>query len=179
MNKSVIKMGLKPLVSNKTKILILGTAPGEVSLKENKYYQSDELIWKIFSKVLGKEITRKYQKRELQETQIGLWDVAKKFKRNGSSDKKLQIIDFNNFKRLFQKYPAINFVVFGNKKARKVFHQKNGKLLENRGIKECLLPSTSGVNTHLNPKKKIDCWVKCLSKFVNQKQCVCLNKPCC
>lgn len=55
----VLKKGLNPLANKNTRILILGSFPGESSLLMNKYYANNEnklwtIIFKYFKKRLDK-----------------------------------------------------------------------------------------------------------------------------
>jgi hypoxanthine-DNA glycosylase len=78
-----------PIVSEKSKVLILGTMPGDRSLKLNQYYgHNGNNFWKIIFTICEEPFSPDYEKRKnvLLNNNLALWDVLQACEREGSSD---------------------------------------------------------------------------------------------
>lgn len=154
------------VVSDKTQILILGTAPSEESFKEKEYYQNtNNKFWNILSFILGIQITKENYKEVLPKTEVGLWDTFRSIKGEDSRDKNREFGPINNFEDFFNKYPSIKFVIFnGNGKDKNKikpyneFIKRYKKFLEEKEILTFILTSTSGSNANLNFEEKTKLW---------------------
>jgi hypoxanthine-DNA glycosylase len=68
-----------PIVSDKSKVLILGSMPGEASLKAGQYYAHPRnLFWRIMGELFGIDPSLPYQERaaRLLGAGVALWDSA-------------------------------------------------------------------------------------------------------
>lgn len=155
--KQLIKHSLSPVVGKAPKILILGTAPGDQSLKTNQYYDnSNNHFWSIIEKVLngGNKFSDYLDKVGcLKRNHIALWDVYEHFVRKGSSDKNLKGLSINDFKKFMQDNPTIHLIIFNGKDAADEFR----KLY--LPVPVLVAPSTSSKHprSHL-PKNILDIW---------------------
>lgn len=170
------KEGLEPIISEKTKILILGTAPGNKSDKERKYYQNPtNKMWEILTSALGIKITKDNYEEILLETPIGLWDVYENFKRDKSdADKDTEFIEVNNFDRIFgNKNYFLKYIVFNGSVSFNEFYYRYKDKIKEMGIKVFVLTSTSRRNRigvfENSSEGKIKLWIDLLSLLLTQK----------
>ena len=85
----VWKEGFPPIADKKATILILGTMPGEESLRKQEYYGNPRnTFWKIMATLFEFEHEEIYEERvkRLKINHIALWDVMQACERLGSLD---------------------------------------------------------------------------------------------
>ena len=113
--------GLKPIVNNKSKVIVLGSYPSTISLKERQYYANpNNQFWRLISDIFHADIRNKDYRQKvnfLLSQKIALWDSLKACKRKGSSDYSISKEVPNDLGRLFSKYPAIDTVCFNGRAA--------------------------------------------------------------
>jgi hypoxanthine-DNA glycosylase len=76
-----------PIVSQESKALILGSMPGEASLKAGQYYAHPRnAFWQIMSELFGAGLSLPYEERValLRSAGIALWDTLQACVRPGS-----------------------------------------------------------------------------------------------
>ena len=149
---------LHPLIDNSTIILIMGTMAGEQSIAKQQYYANKgNLFWKILFAIFEEEFSASYEDRKalLTKYNIGLWNVLKSCKREGSSDAKIKEETINDFESLHKQYPNIKYVFFESKAAAKYFQKHT---IPQEGIVYKTLPSTSGLNAGLTTAEKMEEW---------------------
>lgn len=115
--------GLQPLVYKNTRVLILGSFPGRLSLQKKQYYANPANdFWKIMS-LLFPEIPGDYDGRILclKRRKIGLWDVADSCLRPGSSDSAIRECRVNNIRLLLKKHPNIAAIYLNGSTAGRIF----------------------------------------------------------
>lgn len=148
----------KPIIDSESKVLILGSVPGEVSLKEQQYYAHPRnSFWKILFALFEEPYEEDYEKRKafLARHHIALWDVIEQCEREGSLDTAIKAEKANDFDWLFKTYPNIQAVLFNGVKAHEVFRKKVGFKYE--GIAFYKLGSTSPARA-VNFEKKLKEW---------------------
>ena len=104
-----------PIVSQQSKLLILGSMPGEASLKAGQYYAHPRnAFWQIMGELFGAGPSLPYQERVvmLQSIGVALWDSLQACVRPGSLDASIKEEVANDFPALFAKYPNITHVFF-------------------------------------------------------------------
>lgn len=138
---------LPPLVDERTKVIVVGSMPGQQSLEKQQYYgNARNHFWPMIGAVLNVTVPANYEQRLqlLRDQQIGLWDVIAYCERKGSLDATIRNEVPNDFAWLFQKYPQIELVLFNGGKAHDVFKRHVGfTLLGNRDYVK--MPSTSPI----------------------------------
>ena len=120
------KKGLAPVVDEKSRILILGTLPGDKSLRTRQYYaDSSNQFWEILSSIYNEKIDANYYSRLciLSNKRIALWDVLKSAKRVGSLDSAIEEETPNDFSSLFERYPQIEAIGFNGVNAQMLFRK--------------------------------------------------------
>jgi TDG/mug DNA glycosylase family protein len=150
-----------PIVSQKSKVLILGSMPGEASLKTGEYYAHPRnAFWHIMGELFGAGPSLPYQERValLQCAGVALWDSLQACIRPGSVDTSITEEVANDFPAFFEKYPNISDVYFNGSKAETVFrHRVLLPLAEDRLI-FTRLPSSSPALATMTLEAKVHAW---------------------
>ncbi len=86
----MIKRAFAPIVDANTRLLILGSLPGDASLAADQYYAHPRNdFWRLISSVLARDLASlPYSDRleALRAEGVGLWDVIADAQRSGSLD---------------------------------------------------------------------------------------------
>jgi double-stranded uracil-DNA glycosylase len=150
-----------PIVSQQSKLLILGSMPGEASLKARQYYAHPRnAFWHIMGELFGAGPSLPYQERVaiLQSIGVALWDSLQACTRPGSLDASIKEEVANDFPALFAKYPNIIHVFFNGTKAERSFvRYAKPALYEDRHI-FARLPSTSPAHAAMRLESKVLAW---------------------
>ncbi|MCK5129816.1 MAG: DNA-deoxyinosine glycosylase [Clostridiales bacterium] len=136
---------LKPIIDKESKILVLGSMPGEESLRLQQYYafnrnQFWDIIFSTFNR--SQEVLYESKCEFLLSKKIALWDVINTCNREGSLDSDIKNEIINDFHVFFNKHNNIKFIIFNGGKAEKTFKKYIGKSMF-PNIKFFKLPSTS------------------------------------
>jgi len=78
-----------PVGDGRTRLLILGSLPGVISLRRGQYYGNPRnQFWRLAAEILGAEMPAAYEQRlaTLIAAGVGLWDVVGSATRTGSLD---------------------------------------------------------------------------------------------
>ncbi len=164
-----------PIENADAKILILGSMPGEASLKAGQYYAHPRnLFWRIMGELLNTNPDLPYSQRvkALKSARIALWDVLRSCRRKGSLDSNIDhgSLTPNDFGKFFRCHPKITRVFFNGAKAEECFRKYVQPLAVTEGIEYLRLPSTSPANASISLERKLEAWravTKCLAKPVN------------
>lgn len=154
----MLKRSFPPLVNSQTKVLILGSLPGDTSLEKNEYYAHPQnRFWKIFNFLFHTGDTANYTEKInlLLKNNIGLWDVCAEASRPGSMDLAIQHERPNQIIELLKNYPSISQIVFNGQKAHNLYLKHFDKRADI--IYRCL-PSTSPANAKSNLESLIEHW---------------------
>jgi TDG/mug DNA glycosylase family protein len=150
-----------PIASEKSRVLILGSMPGAVSLKAQQYYAHPRnVFWRIMGKLFGAEPVLPYDERlvRLQSAGVALWDSLQACVRPGSLDTSITEEVPNNFLAFFAQYPAITHVFFNGGKSEKDFLRLVLPSLPDRGHVYTRLPSTSPAHAGMPFEAKVQEW---------------------
>ena len=162
-DESGMKKGLPPVVGDNPKVLILGTLPGDESIRLQQYYsQKGNRFWKIVYSLLGdgKTIPTGYDEKIqfLKDKGIALWDVLHKAKREGSLDSNIQDEVPNDLMSFLKNHPTIKLVAFNGKPPRKEFDKYFSGIVTEANFKLVTLPSTSGSNCQCSISELLANW---------------------
>lgn len=163
--------GFSPIVPTQPKVLVLGTAPSVVSLKEAFYYAHPRnAFWPILADYFNQPVDSIEAKKALCfENDILLWDVLSACERQGSLDSAIKQPEANDFEKLFQRFPDLKHVVFNGKAAEALFKKqviKQQKLPQDLVFHS--LPSTSPANARLTFENKRVFWHKTLQQVLTK-----------
>jgi hypoxanthine-DNA glycosylase len=156
-----VKVGLPPVADKFTRLFILGSLPGEESLKQRRYYAyPTNQFWKLVGSVIGHELhSRDYDDRLalLRRHGIGLWDVVSAASREGSGDQAIRNARHNDIGALKGDYPNLKAIAFNGGRA-----AKDGlRLLEGiPGVDLHALPSSSAAYARMPFSQKATEWAK-------------------
>jgi len=156
-----------PIADKRAEILILGSMPGEASLKAQQYYAHPQnAFWRIMAELLGFDSAAGYatRVRELKAARIAVWDVLQTCVREGSLDSDIQRDTqvANDFAAFLRAHAKIRRVFFNGAKAQACFAQHVLPRLDARGIRYARLPSTSPAHAALSFQRKLTAWRKIL-----------------
>ncbi|KGO88567.1 DNA glycosylase [Flavobacterium rivuli WB 3.3-2 = DSM 21788] len=160
-----MKKAFEPIVYPDSKILILGTMPGEKSLLLQEYYgNKGNQFWRLLFSVFNLEPETNYMDKIkfLKDNSIALWDVLQYCEREGSLDSKIKNEVANDFEIFYSKYPLINKVFFSSKNAAAYYDKYVGR----KGyIEYNVLPSPSGANATMSFMQKLEIWKEKLTSI--------------
>lgn len=118
------KIGLAPVIGDDARILILGSLPGDESLRKQEYYGNPKnMFWKVIGNVLEEQVPFSYPEKVayLEKHGIALWDVLKSAQREGSLDSNIQNEEFNDHEGFLLEHPSISVIALNGGKAEKSF----------------------------------------------------------
>ncbi len=147
-----LKYSFPPFADGGSRLLILGTLPGEESLRLQQYYgHPRNHFWPLIAALAGEELSAEFAARKsmLKRNRIALWDVLESAERIGSPDSAIRNPTANSFENLFESFPGIKTIAFNGQKARALFHRhivKPGLVSEAR-FTMLDLPSSSPLHT--------------------------------
>lgn len=154
------KEGLKPWVDEHSEILILGSFPSDVSLRERAYYQnkSKNSFWKLMHGLFGEGPD---SKKFLMKHHIALWDCLAAANREGSLDSNISGGERpNNIPQLLESHPSIRRIVInGKSKARDYFDKYFSDLYDD--VEIITVESSSNANS-IGFETKLEDWKKIL-----------------
>lgn len=153
-----MKQAFPPLVNQNSKILILGTMPGEKSLELQEYYgNKGNSFWKLLFTLFNRPLPKEYieKKQLLEENNIALWDVLAYCERTGSLDSNIKNEKANNFESFYKQYPNIKHVFFSSKNASNFYDKYVGR---KKDLQYSILPSPSGANASKSFLQKLEEW---------------------
>lgn len=141
------RRGLDPIVHDTSRVLILGTLPGEESLRLQRYYSHGRNdFWTILSRVYREAIGDDYDERLtfLRRHGVALWDVLHSAERAGSTDRAIKAPVANDFTTFFADYPNLRAVGLNGTKAADFYRRLVAKQPGvPPALRRVLLPSTS------------------------------------
>jgi double-stranded uracil-DNA glycosylase len=173
MEEDRLTTSFPPLVSPGAKILILGSFPGEESLRKQEYYgHPRNVFWFIIRKLFQLDDALSYPERvkALTSHGIAVWDVLLSCRREGSLDSSIDdtTIQVNDFQSFFCRHEGIKRIFFNGTKAETEFRRRvlnSVKLLCN-DIHYYRLPSTSPAMAMLTRDEKLAQWAKIMETLV-------------
>lgn len=152
----------EPIADENSQILILGTMPGEESLRQQQYYAHPRnLFWPYIYQIFGEKPDAEYEKRAqfLHDKKIALWDVFRSCEREGSLDSNIQNEKPNDIAGLLEGLPNIKYVFCNGGTAWKEFRKKALPQI-NRRVYPVQLPSTSPANASISYESKLKQWMQ-------------------
>jgi hypoxanthine-DNA glycosylase len=145
----VRKRCFDPVVDAQTRLLVLGSLPGEKSLALQEYYGNRQnRFWLLMSEVTGVDLVRlDYASRleALLEEHIGLWDVVAEAHRAGSLDSRIRNRDDNDLLALLVSLPNLTTIAFNGGTAARLGLKVLGQ--DAAGYRIVQLPSSSPAYT--------------------------------
>lgn len=140
------KKAFEPVVDAKTRLLILGSLPGEASLAVGQYYAHPRnVFWRLMGGLLERPDFHQhpYELRlaTLKQHGIGLWDTVAEAERIGSLDTAIRLSVHANLAGLVAGLPDLRAIAFNGGKAARLGCRILGP--EDNHISRMTLPSSS------------------------------------
>ncbi len=105
-----------PVVDAQTRLLVLGSLPGQQSLVKQEYYGNKQnRFWMLMSAVIGLDLVPlDYPSRlaALLAHGVGLWDVVAEAQRDGSLDSQIRAHTGNDLLALLAQLPHLETIAF-------------------------------------------------------------------
>jgi hypoxanthine-DNA glycosylase len=139
-------------------VLVLGTLPGEESLRRREYYAHPRnLFWPIVFALFGAAPPTNYDERVgfIASRGIALWDVVESGRRLASADATIRAEIPNAIGELLDAHPEIRAVAFNGSGARRL-HDRH--LARRPKLAYLHLPSTSPAYASLGFADKLARW---------------------
>ena len=154
-----LKRSFAPVVGARPRVLILGSLPGEASLKLGQYYgHPQNKFWELLGAVLEEDLRAlPYARRliRLKARGIALWDVVGSARRRGSLDSAIRGEIHNPVLELIAR-TRVRAVFFNGRKAADSFAR--AVPLPPPGVSFAALPSSSPANASIPWVRKIAAW---------------------
>lgn len=152
-----------PIERADARILILGSMPGEASLRAGQYYAHPQnLFWRIMGELLGTGSGASYDERirALRSARIALWDALHSCRRTGSLDSGIDSGSLvpNDFAAFFRDHPEITHVFFNGAKAEECYRKLVMRFIDAGHVEYRRLPSTSPANASIPRERKLEAW---------------------
>lgn len=169
-------VGLAPVVSTQTVVLILGSFPGVASLRAGQYYgHPQNHFWRILQSLWPQHALPDREHYDarcawLLERGLGLWDVYAACEREGSLDTAIRHAQLNDFQGLLARAPRLAAIAHNGGESFR--HAKAVQAAIPRdaaagapAIASLRLPSTSPANASWSFEKKRNAWAEALAPY--------------
>lgn len=174
-DSTVRKVGLAPVIDANTRVLILGSLPGDESLRLQQYYANPRNhFWPIMADVLSFDLELPYEERlqALRARGVGLWDVLHSAERKGSLDGNIVKPVVNDFDGLTQQCPRLQMFLLNGSKSEVSFRRNvlpSQTIFAQANIPFRRCPSTSPVPGRNVPSylEKLGMWRNALEMFLS------------
>lgn len=152
--------GLPPLVSENTRLLILGSFPSVASLAQQQYYAHPQnQFWRILQAIFPSSprgiSAASYEERSawLLAQGLGIWDVYASCERTGSLDTAIRQPQVNDFSGLRLRCPQLQLIAHNGGES-----FRHAKYTATLGLPVRKLPSTSPANASWSFDRKLAAW---------------------
>ncbi len=157
MTEQAALRGLSPVIAAHSRLLVLGSFPGEASLSAGHYYAHPRnLFWPILAEVLGEPLDEgsfEHRYEIVLARGLAIWDVYGACHREGSLDSAIRGAASNDFAVLRRLAPQLEAVVFNGKTAGRFEPE-----FRTAGYRTRVLPSTSPAYASLSRAHKLAAW---------------------
>ena len=144
-----------PVLDPHTRLLMLGSLPGDRSLAVEEYYGNRQnKFWTLMSEVIDVDLVPLDYPGRLQALLahgVGLWDVVAEAHRDGSLDSQIRARKDNDLRGLLARHPTITAIAFNGGTAGRLGLKVLGEMAAAYTI--VTLPSSSPAHTLAYPDK--------------------------
>ena len=160
------KSSFQPVIAPDTRVLVLGSLPGERSLAAGRYYAHPQnRFWHLIGKVIDVALEPlEYEQRlaALLAANVGLWDTVASAHRAGSLDAAIREAEANPLADLVASLPELRAVGFNGKASARIGMPQ----LAASGLALIALPSSSPANASIPLADKEKLWGR-LGEFLS------------
>lgn len=161
----MVSTGFPPIADAHARVLILGSLPGQESLRQQQYYaQPRNAFWTLMGRLFGAGPDLPYDERarRLIQSGVALWDVCAAAHRPGSLDAAIRpdSVVPNDFAPFIAAHPHIRLIAFNGSKAAELYRRLvlPGLPAAHQAIRCETLPSTSPAHASMTPGDKLARW---------------------
>jgi double-stranded uracil-DNA glycosylase len=154
-----LKRSFPPIADAAARVLVLGTLPGEESLRRGEYYAHPRnLFWPIVFALFDAAPMADYAGKVafVQSRGIALWDVCEIGEREASADSTIRRERPNAIDRLLEAHPLIRAVAFNGTGARRLYDRHFPRYAN---LAYLALPSTSPAHARIDFAGKLGHWM--------------------
>lgn len=149
-----------PVTRADTRLLVLGSLPGAISLAQRRYYAHPQnQFWKLIGAVIGRDLVPlAYETRleALLDAKVGLWDTVAAATRLGSLDAAIRLHEASDLAALVATLPDLRAIAFNGAKAANIGRRQLGPA---PGLALIDLPSSSPAHASVPFEKKREAWL--------------------
>jgi len=161
----VVSNGFPPIADAHARVLILGSLPGQESLRQQQYYaQPRNAFWTLMGRLFGAgpELPYDERARRLIQSRVALWDVCAAAHRPGSLDAAIRpdSVVPNDFAPFIAAHPQIRLIAFNGSKAAELYRRVvlPGLPAALQTLRCETLPSTSPAHASMTLEDKLARW---------------------
>ena len=161
----MVSTGFPPIADAHARVLILGSLPGQESLRQQQYYaQPRNAFWTLMGRLFGAGPDLPYDERtrRLIQSRVALWDVCAAAHRPGSLDASIRpdSVVPNDFAPFIAGHPQIRLIAFNGSKAAELYRRsvQPGLPAALQIIRCETLPSTSPAHASMTLEDKLARW---------------------
>lgn len=160
------KSAFAPVVAPHTRVLVLGSLPGEASLRAARYYAHPQnQFWRLIGGVIERDLVAlRYEARldALLAAGVGLWDSVARAHRAGSLDTAIRDPEAAPLAALAATLPALRAVGFNGGTSARIGRRQ---FAPDSPLAFVQLPSSSPAYCRVTLEEKQDVW-NALRKFL-------------
>ena len=155
------KVAFAPVADEQTRVLILGSLPGDLSLAAGRYYANPRnRFWHLVGEIIARpdlpELDYDARLAALLAAGIGLWDAIASASRPGSLDSAIRNVQPAALVELSRALPQLRAVAFNGKASAKIARPQ----LSQSGVALIDLPSSSPAHAALPLAQKQEAWLQ-------------------
>ncbi len=155
---AALKRCFAPVVDERTRLIVLGSLPGEIALARGQYYGNPQNhFWRLMSAVIELDLVPLgYEQRltALLRHRVGLWDTIASARRDGALDAAIRGHEPNALPDFVATRPSLRAIGFNGKTSARI----GRKALGETSLVLIDLPSSSPAFTIPFDKKR-DAWM--------------------
>ena len=149
-----------PVTRPDTRLLVLGSLPGAVSLARQRYYAHPQnQFWRLIGAAIERDLVPlSYEARleALLDARVGLWDTVAAATRKGSLDADIRLHEASDLAALAGTLPDLEAIAFNGGTSARIGRKQLG---DAAGLFLVDLPSSSPAYASLSFEKKRDAWL--------------------
>lgn len=155
------KTSFPAVADARTRLLVLGSLPGEASLRAAQYYAHPQnQFWRLMEAVIERPLAvETYEARlsVLREAKVGLWDVIAQARRTGSLDTAIRDHMPNSLADFIASLPELRAIAFNGGKASQIGRRALAAVEKPPVL--ITLPSSSPAHASVRFGRKLEAWM--------------------
>ena len=154
------KAAFAPVVNAQTRLLILGSLPGDKSLAAGQYYANPRnRFWHLVGEAIERpelpELSYERRLEALLGNGVGLWDAVASATREGSLDNAIRDVEATGLAELISTLPRLRAVAFNGKTSARIARTQ----LTGSALTLIDLPSSSPAHAAMPFDEKRQAWL--------------------